>query len=726
MRHAAIILAVVCLASSAFAADMEITERNAFYEGPQLFVMTGYIANTTSGTWGADFIVEGEWSREKQLAKLDEWNKGLGKDYDPDKVVKDFKDAGATGVIFYDKWHDGNVPHKTKYTTYMTERDLVGDTLKALKKHNMKAIVYYSLGFDANPDPKFKDWVCLDPDGKPMGRCFPGDWMSFNSPYRDFVTDHLVEILTKYGPFDGFYLDILGQPVPLSRDRHTKAEFQKVYGKPVEEATERETQDFLIHTYRSFLQHIREKVSAVQPNVGFNFNGAGRSDASQPKRMYEVDDLVDWFSIEGHGRERIDSIATAGQLWDRPFETGILLNTSWYVPMSDEAPPASMSKEEAVVSTASVFIRGGNVFAAMTPGHSGKYSGEGDLGLLRAAGDWLKGNKEWIVGSKPYAEIGILRGNPSKDLLMVPPLGTIWDRTHRHRAQSAGSSPGSETDLTLRRLGYLTQLAGSAHPRRPVDPNDYRLVVLPENAPMGDDLAAQIREYVRNGGNVLAFGYASLYDENAELRQNFALADVFGVDRAGDLPGYKYLTPLPDSGMITTLRGNPGALGVRATTGKVLARWRFADDAPAIIENKFGKGRCIYITGEELAFGTADDVLGELTARLIGEPAVQVKGDREYSLIMNRKGDDLLLYLVNNTTGSRSNTGGAATGAPRPTELTTTKEEVNLTLNTDVLGSLSRVESIPSNRKIEFSRRSGTVSLYLDASPSVTTVRLVK
>ena len=105
--------------------------RAAFYEPPQLFVMTGFIANTTSGTWGTDFIVPGQWTPAKQRAALAAWNKGIGSAYDAERAVLAFKEAGATGVIFYDKWHDGIVPHATRITDYKTERDLVGPTIAA-------------------------------------------------------------------------------------------------------------------------------------------------------------------------------------------------------------------------------------------------------------------------------------------------------------------------------------------------------------------------------------------------------------------------------------------------------------------------------------------------------------------------------------------------------------------------------------------------------------------
>jgi len=481
-RSTGIPFLILALLSAALAAPGDrASSRASWYEGPQLFVMTGFIANTTSGTWGADFITPGEWSPQKQL----------------DSVAKAFQDAGATGVIFYDKWHDGLVPHRTKYTSFMTERDLVGETIKALRQHGMKIVVYYSVGLDANPDPRFQDWTCRDANGKPMGRAFPGDWKSFYSPYRQYVINHLVELLKKYGPFQGFFLDLYTQPVPLSRDKYTAKAFEQAYGKPVEQATPAEAREFNIKTLAEFLQEIRKAITAVQPGINFTFNGAGRADGQLPKRAHLVDSQADWLSIEGHRRERIDSIATVGENWDRPFDAGILLNTSWYVPMSDQAPRASMSEAEAVISAATVFVRGGNVYGAMTPGHSGIYDPNGDLRLLRAIGAWLQQNRQWIQGASPYAEIGVVRGDPSSGVAQVPALGKIWHRAHRHNADNVGIPPGSETDLTLRHLGYLTQLTGSAFAKRPIDPGAYRLTVIPENAPISQELAAKLRDYSR-------------------------------------------------------------------------------------------------------------------------------------------------------------------------------------------------------------------------------------
>lgn len=687
-----------------------------WYRPPQLFVMTGFIANTTSGTWGPDFIGSGLWSPEKQKQDLALWNKGLGARYDPDKTARAFKEAGATGVIFYDKWHDGIVPHRTSLTSFMTERDLVGDTITALRKQGLKIVIYYSVGFDHNPDPKFQDWVCRTASGEPMGGPFPADWMSFHSPYRQYVIGHLLEITKQYGPLDGLWLDIFSQPRP-SYDRYTQAAFTKKYGKPLSKATQHELEAFDVESLRDFLTEIKESVRAVQPGISFTFNGAGMAGVRAPAQAARVDALADYFSMEGHQWHNIDRGARNGHGMDRPFEVGILFSSSWYVPMSDQAPPPAMSPDETVVSAATAFIQGANVYGAMAPGHSGTYDENADMRGLRAAGAWLRDNRAWITGAEPYAEIGIVGGRPSAELAALPAVPELWAPVPK--GDVAQYRPGAELDFALRTRGYFTELVPAAFPARPTDLTRYRMLVLPENALLDAQLAGNIREYVRGGGSLLAFGHASLLDERAEPRPNFFLSDVFGADFAAPLPGYKQFTPGSEIGGSLPL--NTPSLGVRPTTAKVLATWTSANGSPAVLENRFGNGRVIYVPAAETAFFHGAPLLEELTARLIGPPAVAVESSREYVRVANRKGSDLILYLLNRSTGSRANTDPEA-------PLTSSfagPEEVTVRLNTVLLGNISAAKLISPRGPVRFSREAGSVRLGLAASSSVTAIRIV-
>jgi hypothetical protein len=682
--------------------------------------MTGFIANTTSGTWGPDFIVTGEWTPQKQQAALAEWNRGLGLLFDADKTMLAFKNAGATGVIIYDKWHDGNVPHNTRLTSFKTERDLLGKAVKAARKHGLKIVIYYSVGFDYNPDPKFQDWLCQDASGKPMGRPFPADWMSFHSPYRQYVIDHLVEITKDYGPLEGLWLDIFNQPL-VSYDRFTKAAFEKQYGKPLDRATPAEQADFGVETLQRFLAEIKKSVRVVQPNMSFTFNGAGMADLRFPQQASRVDGQADFFSMEGHQWVNIDRGARTGHAMNRPFEVGVLFNSSWYVPMTDQAPPPAMSPDETVVSAATAWIQGANVYGAMTPGHSGIFDEDGDLKTLEAAGDWLKANREWIMDSQPYADIGTIGGNPSPDLHAVPDVVEYWAAAPKPaNALEAPdrTRPGYAMDLALRNVGYFTEYVGGAFAARKVDLATYRMLLLPENALLDKALTQEIREYVRNGGALLALGHASLFDEMARKQSNFALNDVFGVDWTGNLPGYKQFRA---SGEIaSSLPLNPPALAVRPTTGKVLATWASAGDTPAIVENQFGKGHVIYVSAAETVFGKGSAMLEELAGRLIGPPPLVVQSSRTYILAANRKGNDLLVYLLNRSTGSRANTdmgqlqSSAFTGS----------EEVRLRIDSGIIGNIRDAELVSPKAPVQISHLGRIVQVTLPASPSVTTLRL--
>ena len=96
-------------ASNAFAAEEE-----TWYRAPMLGVMTGYLYEPL------------------KPYTIHEWEKGLGNKMDADRWVTDFKEAGATYLIFYDMWIDGFVFHDTKTTGYKTKRDFVREVADAV------------------------------------------------------------------------------------------------------------------------------------------------------------------------------------------------------------------------------------------------------------------------------------------------------------------------------------------------------------------------------------------------------------------------------------------------------------------------------------------------------------------------------------------------------------------------------------------------------------------
>ncbi|MEX2231996.1 MAG: alpha-amylase family protein [Cyclobacteriaceae bacterium] len=57
----------------------------------------------------------------------------------------------------------------------------------------------------------------------------------------------------------------------------------------------------------------------------------------------------------------------------------------------------------------------------------------------------------------------------------------------------------------------------------------FKLLILPNIAALSDSQCEQLRKFTQRGGSIVATFETSLYDEQGKLRNNFGLADVFGV-----------------------------------------------------------------------------------------------------------------------------------------------------------------------------------------------------
>jgi len=101
----------------------------------------------------------------------------------------------------------------------------------------------------------------------------------------------------------------------------------------------------------------------------------------------------------------------------------------------------------------------------------------------------------------------------------------------------------------------------------------FKLLILADAAALSDAQCAALRAFVDRGGSVLATFATSLYDELGRRRDNFGLADVFGVSFAGRVDG-----PMQNSYL---------GLDADPATGKRHAILDGLEDTPRIINGVF-------------------------------------------------------------------------------------------------------------------------------------------
>lgn len=132
-----------------------------------------------------------------------------------------------------------------------------------------------------------------------------------------------------------------------------------------------------------------------------------------------------------------------------------------------------------------------------------------------------------------------------------------------------------------------------------------RTLLLFNNGPMSDRAIAAVRQFVKDGGTLIASSDTSLFDEHGQTRNDFGLADVFGFHFAGvntevntlSIPQRTSFTgstvgSLPHEHPFTTLKDISQEVEV---LGQMVHK--SGTSAPGILTRKFGNGRVVYFSG---------------------------------------------------------------------------------------------------------------------------------
>ena len=197
-----------------------------------------------------------------------------------------------------------------------------------------------------------------------------------------------------------------------------------------------------------------------------------------------------------------------------------------------------------------------------------------------------------------------------------------------------------------------------------------KAIILNDAAILSAGECDRLREFVRNGGTLIATGQSSYYSTDGKTTGDFALKDIFGVSFTGKFSrDWNYL--VPEQGELISCDA-PAPL-VRTTTAKVLARLaepmfdkddfeHFASyhsnpPAPAgefaaMTVNRFGQGTCVYLAQSilvkqlESQQAFAERVFREYASSSIllscnAPPCVEV------TLLRSTKKSSYLLCLVN-------------------------------------------------------------------------------
>ena len=224
----------------------------------------------------------------------------------------------------------------------------------------------------------------------------------------------------------------------------------------------------------------------------------------------------------------------------------------------------------------------------------------------------------------------------------------------------------------------------------------YRVLIAGRVAAMSDAEAEAIRQFVRQGGTVIADHLTGGLTENGVGRSGGgALDGLFGIRRdvstgylgrkgITEIDGEKYNRPFTQRLMYAGALRHEGMVvyerGTTAAAGKATAT---AAPAAVVVRNTFGAGRTIYLNLTPMIYYDLDARLGapgqawrELASDLLAEAGLRPRAKATSGgkpiplaeLVYWRKGDRVVVGLVKNPTRQGSITGvgkvHGVTGSP--------------------------------------------------------------
>jgi hypothetical protein len=138
--------------------------------------------------------------------------------------------------------------------------------------------------------------------------------------------------------------------------------------------------------------------------------------------------------------------------------------------------------------------------------------------------DWHFRHERYLRNEAPLARVGLLY---SEQTATYHPGVAEGDHAADHMLGMYQALIEARIPFELVHEAFLT----------PDRLDQFKLLVLADAAALSDAQCAAIRAYVERGGSLLATFASSLYDETGARRNDFGLADVFGVHFTGRIDG---------------------------------------------------------------------------------------------------------------------------------------------------------------------------------------------
>ena len=476
--------------------------------------------------------------------------------------------------------------------------DMVQEQIDALHARGLKAIGYYHT-FNSEPVARdHPEWRRVGADGtpSPLSICMTG-------PLADgWMLPHIAEAVRLYD-VDAMFFDGTYGHAPCHCDACQQAWNEVSGGAKIPSGPDDPGWSawvaWELGRYRDLRGRICETIHAERPETVISFNWA-----YAPRQPEAVPEGVGSLVADIYPNDQAFNGSYFSRYWallGRPFD---VMNSAFLQWWGDWGCKPAIAMQQEVATT---LANGGLTWIGyqMNERFDVEPAVMGELGKTLA---FVREREPWLEGAEPELSIGVLH---STAFHLAQDRPAMWiDET---------SARGAHRLLTESMLPY--HLVNEATLAERLD--EFQVLILPDQRYLPDGLVAQIADWVRAGGVLVAAALTGTLDASFHPTGEFALGEVLGLEleaaydqthayvevtdprlKAGTLPmahlaEATFALAKPVSDDVQTL-ANLRAIYLRSD-GKPLLRWSpVGEDTgrPAITARPYGQGWACYLAGD--------------------------------------------------------------------------------------------------------------------------------
>lgn len=576
----------------------------------------------------------------------------VGDDFNGVDYARKAKQAGVDSLVAFAKCHYGFAYYKTDVGTVHPGlvKDMLEEFSKGCREAGIGITFYYSVFLDAAAGRKHSDWA-FRPKGKPLDELLQGKYISIcvNSGYlEELLIPQVMELLERYD-VDEMFFDTMSDFHPCFCDN-----CRRLFGRPLPEDSNSpywlEYVNWYYNNYENFFNRILEAISRKRPEVSTVINWKWSATLPETPSRYVQRLAGDLFTSGAVASYFSHYWAGTGYPFD--YMCGRFLHGlgDW----SSNAP------DTLKYTAASTIANGGSFYLIDRQLPNGQMEDRA-YAIMKDVFDFVKERRDMVEDTNHVPETAVLH---SLEHLVGPNFEYFPDykgRTERMRqfkgvAKFFINHAMHYTAINMDMLKCCLQ--------------NYKLLILPETDYIDQDAKAAIMAFVEKGGKLLMIQNCHLYNMDKDL-MGFAGVNYLKHSEAH----YSYIAQdnngIPDPILV---RGH-AALVEPLNGTKVIARFAepliigsdgkefghgFAPPtnkegfAAATLRN-VGQGAVIYVAAplltsyETFVNPSIASFLKKLYKMLLPAPLVEVDSRAQVEMTAMRKGNDLIVHLVNHS-----------------------------------------------------------------------------